>query len=279
MRIDRNLVQRVEHSAAELSRRQAEAIAATSPASAAAAQQCDGGALIAFGTGRYVNRAVGVGMAGTPAAEIVAALAQFYGPRAVPPSLEVNPWVDPTLVDALAGAGYRFERFRNLYVRPLAASSTTRRPPPDRRGTAYVPIVEVDATTAQGRMDILAGDAPLGSRARQISDEYCIAAATVAGAFDLVALVDGRPAACGSLNIVDIVGWLGGAATLSGNRHRGLQSALLTYRLHAARDAGCAYAAATALADGQSARNLERLGFTLLYSQAVLTAPLVAAAG
>ena len=35
----------------------------------------------------------------------------------------------------------------------------------------------------------------------------------------------------------------------------------------------CDFAACTAVPDGQSARNLERLGFQLLYTQTVLTQP------
>ena len=88
---------------------------------------------------------------------------------------------------------------------------------------------------------------------------------------DLVALVDGVPAACGSLSVVDGVGWLGGAATLPAFRGTGLQTALVRHRLRLAAAAGCTFAAATALPDGQSARNLERLGFRLAYTQAVLT--------
>ena len=88
---------------------------------------------------------------------------------------------------------------------------------------------------------------------------------------DFVALVDGAPAACGSLNPVDGVGWLGGAATRTEHRGKGLQTSLLKHRLRVARVLGCSIAAATALPDGQSARNLEGLGFDLLYTQAVLT--------
>ena len=93
------------------------------------------------------------------------------------------------------------------------------------------------------------------------------------GSFHLVALVDGTTAACGSLHVVDGVGWLGGAATLPAQRGTGLQTALVRHRLRMAAEMGCTFAAATALPDGQSARNLERLGFRLAYTQAVLTKP------
>lgn len=261
MRIDRELARRVEHSAAELASLQAAAIAALVPSSLAAAEQLDGGTLVAFGRGRYVNRAVGVGLGGMAAGAIVAATDEFYEHRSMAASLEIGPWVDDALLAALAGAGYRLERFRNVYAIDLAGipEATT------------VRVVRVDSATAMVRQAILAGDAPADSEARRISDEYCVAAAAVEGAHDFVAMVGDLAAACGSLNVVGDIGWLGGAATLPAHRCSGLQSELVTHRLLLARQLGCALAAATALPGGQSARNLERLGFSLLHTQAVVS--------
>ena len=261
MRIDRELIARVEHSAAEFSLQQTAAFAVRSPGTGATSARLDGGALISFGPGRYVNRAMGLGFGGTPADEIVAALDHFYSSRAMAPSLEIGPWADANLLPALSAAGYQLERFRNVYARDL--TSLPAEPDAD--------IVRVDALTADDRKSILAGDSPSDSEARRISDEYCGAASDVAGSVDLLALVDGVAAACGSLNPIDGVGWLGGAATRTEQRGKGLQTALLQHRLRLTPDVGCTVAAATALPDGQSARNLERLGFDLLYTQVVLT--------
>ena len=176
-------------------------------------------------------------------------------------SLEIGPWAEAALLPALSAAGYQLERFRNVYARDLTSL-------PDEPAAV---IAQVDARTADDRKSILAGDVPVDSEARRISDEYCDSASKVDGSVDFLALVDGVPAACGSLNPIDGVGWLGGAATRTGHRGKGLQTSLLKHRLHVARVLGCSFAAATALPDGQSARNLERLGFDLLYTQAVLT--------
>ncbi len=259
MYVDRELVRRVEYSAAHMSARQAAVLAQMTPATPAAAQECDGGQLIAFGAGRYVNRATGIGLGGMSGVEIVAAVESFYSARSLPASVEINPWVNPDLVAALAAGDFRLERFRNVYVRELDSL-------PDR-STAN--IREVDATIVPARNALLAGDAT--GEARRISFEFCEAMAQLNDTHDFVATANDVPAACGSLNIVDGVGWLGGAATLQEFRGRGLQQALLAYRLHLASELKCAYAAATAVPDGQSARNLERLGFQLLYTQTVLT--------
>ncbi len=259
MYVDRELVKRVEYGAAETSARQAEVLARMTPTSPAAAQECDGGQLIAFGAGRYVNRAAGIGLGSMPGAEIVAAVQSFYEARSLPPSVEVNPWVNADLLEALAAADFRFERFRNVYVRELGSL-------PD---SPKADIREVDAAMMAARNAILAGDS--SPEARRVSNEFCEAMAQLDDTHDFVAIVNDVPAACGSLNIVDGVGWLGGAATLTEFRGQGLQQALLAYRLHLARELKCDFVACTAVPDGQSARNLERLGFQLLYTQAVLT--------
>ena len=263
MQVTADLVGRIEHSAADVSRRQAAAIAAHAPESGAVGLPCDGGALIAFGPGRYVNRAQGVGLGGTPAEQIVDALDSFYGQMGMAPSLELCPWAAAALLQALRARGYQLERFRNVYAHDLEGL----RDEPDAT------IEVVCAATRMAHKAILSGGAEEGSDARRISDEYCDAAADLDGAYDLVAMVDGSTAACGSLAISNGVGWLGGAATSAEHRGCGLQGALIDHRLLRARAAGCHVAAATALHDGQSARNLSRLGFTLLYTQAVLTRP------
>lgn len=259
MYVDRELVKRVEYSAATTAVRQAEVLARMTPATPGTAQPCDGGQLIAFGAGRYVNRAMGIGLGETSAVDIVSAIEDFYRARSLPASVEINPWVSAELVVALGAANFRLERFRNVYVRELDSLPAL--------GTADIRVV--DAATVHSRNGILAGDAT--TEARRISDEFCDVMGQVADTHDFVAMVDGVPAACGSLNVVDGVGWLGGAATLNKFRGRGLQQALLAHRLHLAAKLQCAFAACTAVPDGQSARNLERLGFQLLYTQSVLT--------
>ena len=120
---------------------------------------------------------------------------------------------------------------------------------------------------------ILGSQFPAGSDARTTSDEFCAAVHRVPGAQNLVATIDGKPVGTGSLTPVRTVAWLGGASTLPEARGRGAQHALLIDRLHRASRMGCTLAAVTAVPDGVSARNLLRVGFQLLYTQAVMTRP------
>jgi len=259
--VDGALVRRVEWSAARLATLQAEALRQFNPESGATAVEFDGGALVAFGPGRYVNRAIGVGLGTRSPAEVVDAVRGFYEPRDQAPSFELCPWVAHETVQLLAAAGFVPDWFRNVYVHPLDDL-------PEQSG---VGLETVSSAGVAERIAILAQGALPGSAARSISDEFCGALELLPNKLDFVAVADGHAAACGSLTQVDGIAWLGGAATLPSHQGRGLQTALIARRLHSAAAQGCEYAAVTALVGGASARNLLRVGFQLMYTQVVLT--------
>jgi len=261
--IDGALVVRVERTAARLTAMEVESLAATSPASGAHWQALDGGVAAAMGPGRYVNRAVGAVFGSEEPNELLDTLEAFFDAAGLPPSLEVCPWAPKPLVAVLRDRGYAVEWFRNVYAHSLRSL------PPKGR----LDIQEVgDELEAEWTAILGAGAAP-GTDERRISDEFCAANHRVSGALNLVATIDGKAVGTGSLTPVSTVAWLGGAATLPEARGRGAQHALLVERLHRARRLGCTLAAVTAVPDGVSARNLTRVGFQLLYTQAVMTRP------
>jgi GNAT superfamily N-acetyltransferase len=255
MIVDLPLVQRVEWSAARQGVLQSRALAG------GRVLEIDGGALIAMGPGRYVNRGLGIGLGGTDAADLLDAAETFFAVDGLPSMLEVNPFVPTALVDEMRARSYTVQWFRNVYARPLHDL------PPLAHDVAIEPVDDerMDAWRA-----ILGSQAPPGSVERAVSDEFCDAMHLVPSTVDLVALVDDQPIACGSITVIDGIGWLGGAATLPAHRGRGAQQSLLIDRLHRAHRAGCDLAAATALPGGSSARNLTRVGFDLLHTQAVM---------
>ena len=78
--------------------------------------------------------------------------------------------------------------------------------------------------------------------------------------------VDGQPAGTGALVIDGGVGWLSGDSTLPQYRRRGVQQAVQRHRLQLAREAGCALAVTEASPGSGSQRNMERLGFRVVYT-------------
>ena len=66
----------------------------------------------------------------------------------------------------------------------------------------------------------------------------------------------------------------GGMTTVPAFRHRGVQRACLAGRIAVAREAGCDLVVTSATPGGESARNIERAGFTCLYTSVGLVRPL-----
>ncbi|MEO5724437.1 MAG: GNAT family N-acetyltransferase [Ilumatobacteraceae bacterium] len=267
MRVDAALVRRIEATAARQATLLAASMRARSPESGADSTAHGSGAFISLGAGRYVNRAIGIGLEiGSGAlspAETLDALELFSANHGVAATLEVCPWTSSDFVAELASRGYRVEWFRNVFARLPS-------PLPARLPSAFQFIEVTEETKTEWSVILGEATAP-ASAARRVNDEFCDAGHAVPGEQDLLATLDGRPVACGSWNVIDGVGWLGAAATLSGARRRGAQRALINERLRRIAGTEATLVVATALPDGQSARNLVDLGFSVLYTQAVMT--------
>jgi len=81
---------------------------------------------------------------------------------------------------------------------------------------------------------------------------------------------DGVPAGGASQRIFERVAQLCGAATLPEHRRHGVQSALLSARLEIASRAGCDIAVVTTQPGSKSQENVQKRGFELLYTRAIL---------
>lgn len=256
-------VSELETSGARLTSRLAAAMAATSPASGAESRPFRDGVVAALGPGRYVNRALGVGVEPFTDDEL-ARFETFFAAHGVAASVELSSWASIALLAQLGERGYRPHWFRNVYVRAVDGQ-----PAADD-----VAVREVDDSLFETwRSMFRAAFEAASDEARRVSDEHTAAAFTVPGSTDLLAFVDGEPAGCGTVQIDGRLAWLGGAATHPAFRGRGVQSALIRHRLRLAAAADCDIAVCTALPAGVSARNVERHGFELAYTQLVVTRP------
>lgn len=231
-------------------------------------------ALVAFGPGRYVNRAIGLG----PDLDRpqIATIDRFYAELGLPAALQLSSTARPETLTWLEQAGFRLTSFRSVY----AGLPDRRRPDgrdPDRRRLGgddhdRYRLVAVDEHNEQQWLDVLAeGNETTTAAARATSDEYARAAHRVEGSVDVLAWDGDQAVGCGSIHVIGDTAWLGGAATRPTARNRGVQGQLLRYRLGLARDRGCRMVAATATPGGPSARNLIRAGLRLVDTQVVLS--------
>ncbi len=95
---------------------------------------------------------------------------------------------------------------------------------------------------------------------------WTLAAAAAPGPEHYLAWAATRPVGVGAVWVAGALAWLGGAATLTRWRRRGVHGALIAARLRRAARRGCRWAWAETLAPGPgrpdgSRRNLMRLGF------------------
>jgi hypothetical protein len=91
-----------------------------------------------------------------------------------------------------------------------------------------------------------------------------------AGTRRYLALIDGDPVGTGSLRTADGIAYFVGAATPAQHRRRGVQTALIAARLAEAKAAGCDIATVTTGPGTKSQQNVQRRGFDLLYTRALL---------
>jgi GNAT superfamily N-acetyltransferase len=224
-----------------------------------------GGVALWLGEGAPVNVAAGLAMEAPIGEAELGRLEEFYARRGATPMLATCPFADPTLFALLGKGGWQVTEFENVLALELDVPLEAL----DPSGACTPPAgIEVRVCTEAER-------ASWGRlAARGFSDEAepapshlefgDLMAASMAHSL-VLGFADGLPAGTGALKIEGGVGWLSGDTTLPEFRGRGVQRAIQTYRLLLARDAGCTLAVTEAMAGSGSQRNMERLGFRVVY--------------
>jgi GNAT superfamily N-acetyltransferase len=265
-----------------LARRIERAEAGLIAASSRAAQQRRRGAAgfvipLAGGIASYAeadspfNKVAGLGFGGVPSADELAAVEQAFAARGAAVQVELAHLADPAIGAVLTARGYRLESFENVLGRSLGR-------PPD---PVTPPGIEVRLSPAEEIgpwldvvTDAVAHPDTGGVPAHEEFPREAVARAELdmvaAGAVRYSALCDGALAGGGSMRVAGSIAQLTGAATAPARRRRGIQSALLSARLAAAAAAGCEVAVVTTQPGSRSQQNVQRRGFDLLYTRAIL---------
>jgi GNAT superfamily N-acetyltransferase len=259
--VDLSLVQRLESTSATASLDLIAGIKSLDRSTAAEGREFHAGALVAMGSGRYVNRAIGVTI-GELSANDLDEIEQFFGERHLPSMMELSSWAPASTLKELAQRNYVPMWFRSVFaLTPTLTFATAR---------AGLRIERVEDADENRWLDVFArGFEAEQGEVRVANDEIGRAGRIAPNAHTFLAFIDDDVVGCGSVQFVDGVAWLGGAATVPEFRQRGVQAALVSHRLDLATAAGCELAAVSALSDGPSARNIVRLGFQHIHTQVV----------
>lgn len=221
--------------------------------------------------GSPMNKVVGLGFAGVPDGldRALEDVERAMCERDVPVQVELSNLADPAVATLIAERGYLLTGFENVLGRALPS------------GGADVDGVEVRV----GRGDELTAWVDVVVEGFEHPDAEGVAAheefpreiveraerdVIEAGATAYIARCDGVLAGGGSMQLADGVAALTGAATAPAFRRRGVQAALLATRLRDASAAGCDIAVVTTAPGSMSQKNVQRNGFQLLYTRAIL---------
>lgn len=174
------------------------------------------------------------------------------------------PLLRPPLLYLLKQGGYRLEQFYNVLVCSLAEDIIPVSLPVEVR-ISQAGLKEAELwvnTVAQGFGE---EEIPAQETLDVLAPNFYSTNGTC-----FFAWIDGQSAGGGAMYIYERVAEFGGASTRPAFRRRGVQTALLQARLMAVRDQGCDLALVITSPRSDSQRNVERLGFRMAYTKAVL---------
>jgi GNAT superfamily N-acetyltransferase len=217
------------------------------------------------------NKVAGLGFGGLPGAAALDEIERAFAACGAPVQIELAHLADPATGALLTGRGYRLVSFEN--VLGLALTGQPERVTPagiqvrPSGDDEFEPWLEVQA-------DAVAHPDTQGVPSHEEFPREVIVRAerdfAAAGVARYAALAGGIIVGGASLHLAEGVAQLTGAATAAAHRRRGVQTALLSARLADAAAAGCDIAVVTTQPGSKSQQNVQRRGFDLLYTRAVL---------
>jgi GNAT superfamily N-acetyltransferase len=260
------LARRIELAEAEAAVACAERVSGTHGVAGAAVESIAGGYAIYCGADSPVTQAVAIGLQGPVSRDEFDQLETFYFQRREPIRVETCPLVDASLTEHYKERGYHVSEFSNVMVRPVEIPQ-----PPFKASSVEIQKAsdgELDAwtlTVAQG----FAEQFPVTQELLSLMKMFAGAPNTEC----YLARMDGRIAGGATLAVRKGIAGFFGASTLPQFRNRGVQTALLQFRMQRAVQLGCDLAVSLAQPGSISQRNITRSGFQTLYTRVKFERP------
>lgn len=233
--------------------------------------------------GNWLNYAAGCGLAGPVSRDEVRALRRLYEEAGIEPRIEICPFIDPTLTSALADEGFVVRNFETVYYRGLDAE----RPgaADDKAGQAWralgpagLEILVLDpsdeAALDEFARTALSGFLPEG--VTEFPQAFMDSSKRVARQRNTVcirAMLDGQCVGAGAMGVHGPIACLFGVSVLPAFRKRGVQLAMLDWRLREAARRGSIVATIGSRPGVATERNAQRAGFRVAYTKLVLVRP------
>jgi GNAT superfamily N-acetyltransferase len=232
-----------------------------------------GGAACYAEDGSPMNKVVGLGFVGAPSGDALDEIERAFAARGAATQVELANLADPSIGARLTSRGYQLVSFENVLGRSLHDEL--------QPITALGVEIRLCGHDLDAWLDVvvdgfahpdLEGVPSHEDFPREIV-ENAERDVEQAGVTPYLALCDGVVAGGAGMRMSGGVAQLTGAATAPAHRRRGVQTALLSARLVDAARAGCDIAVVTTQPGSKSQQNVQRRGFQLLYTRAVLVKP------
>ena len=233
------------------------------------------------GPGEPFNKIAGLGFREPLDEAALAALEAKYDARNAEMRVEQATLADPAIATMLTRRGYEligYENVLGLALDPARVDEMSQRMKQNAASGIDVARARRDemrlwietVTDAFLQPDSFDGPPPTETFAREtlldVFEGFTEATSNVL----YLARRNGEIAGGGSVRISSGLAQLSGAATVPAHRRQGVQSALLRARLVDAAAQGCDLAVVTTEPASKSQQNVQRAGFALLYSRAIL---------
>ena len=248
----------------------ARAVAAGSARSRAEVFDIGGGVAVFAGAASPTNKMIGVGFDGPLDEHELDLVERAFADRGAPLQAEVATLADPSVHALLVRRGYEPRGFENVLGHSLDGIAA---PPAgvrvDRAAEGELADWADVVITGFASPDLGGG----GGEPMPPPDELRAGIAltmSLPGFQAAVARLDGQLVGGGSLRLDEGIAQFSGAATLPAFRRRGVQTALLRWRLAHARASGCDIGVVTTYPASKSQENVQREGFALLYARQLL---------
>jgi GNAT superfamily N-acetyltransferase len=240
------------------------------------AQAVAGGWMTCGGKGAFVNKACGLGLEGPVPTGVAQDIVDFFQSRGVEPQVELCPFVHPSLLAALASAGFQLREFENVLFRPLPGGENFRQALP-QGWPAGLEVTRVDASDAHAVEEyVRVSTQGFFSQGQEMSEGFrasALKAPRLPHYDSFVARFQGKPAGAGGCASRDGLTALFGTSVLPEFRGRGIQQALIATRLERAGERGSPGATIVSHPRSATERNAARLGFRAAFTRAILVRP------
>ncbi len=224
--------------------------------------------------GAWFNTVYAAGLAGPVERDEVRAMAAWYEEIGAEPRLDICPFVHETLLSALAAERFVLRRFETVLYRPLDPRERVESifpAPPELRIEAVDPndagAVDSFARTA------ISGFLPEGMSPPESLLDSSRRVASHSRSTAIRAMIGEECVGAGAMEVAGDIAALFGVSVVPAHRRKGVQAAIVAWRLHRAAQAGAKNATISSLAGGPTERNAQRAGFRVAYTKVTLVRP------